>query len=144
MKTPVKIALIVVFFVVVGGILAAIYMYNMKHTNTAKAKPDYVVTSADLQKEFEDNETTASAKYINKIVEVTGTVASVKQAENNSVNITLITGSDMSSVICTFTKLADYSKLKAGDKVTIRGECSGYLMDVLLNNCSLIKLNVPQ
>jgi hypothetical protein len=139
MKTPVKIALFVVFFIAVGGILAALYMYNKQHTDTAKTKPDYIVTSIALQKEFEDNETAASAKYINKIVEVSGTIASVKLSENNSVSITLISGSDMSSVICTFTTLADSSKLKAGDKVTIRGECSGYLMDVLLNNCSLIK-----
>jgi hypothetical protein len=139
MKTSVKIALFVVFFIGVGVILAALYMFNMKHTDTAKAKPDYVVTSTLLQKEFEDNETAASTKYVNKIVEVTGTVASVKQSDNNSVNITLSTGSDMSSVICTFTTLADNSKIKAGDTVTLRGECSGYLMDVLLNNCALIK-----
>jgi len=138
MKTSLKIALFVVFFIALGGILAALIMYNKKHTDTAKAKPDFVVTATLLQKEFEDNETDASTKYINKIVEVTGTIASVKQSENKSVNITLITGSDMSSVICTFTTLADPATLKAGDAVTIRGECSGYLMDVLLNNCSLI------
>jgi hypothetical protein len=114
-------------------------MYNKKHTDTAKAKPDFVVTATVLQKEFEDNETAASAKYINKIVEVTGTVVSVKPAENNSVSITLSTGSDMSSVICTFISLADPSGIKAGDQATVRGECSGFLMDVLLNNCALIK-----
>ena len=139
MKTSVKIALGVVLFIAIGGILAGLYMFNMKHTDTAKAKPDFIITATVLQKEFEDNETAASAKYINKIVEVTGSVASVKIAENKSVNITLTTGSDMSSVICTLTSLADPSKLKSGDAVTIRGECSGYLMDVLLNNCSLIK-----
>lgn len=139
MKTPVKIALFVVFLIAVGGILAALYMYNMKPADTAKTRPDFVVTAIVIQKEFEDNETTASAKYVNKVVEVTGTIASVKQAENNSVSITLVTGSDLSSVICTFTTLTDPSKVKAGDIVTIRGECSGYLMDVLLNNCSLIK-----
>jgi hypothetical protein len=139
MKTSVKIALFVVFFIALGGILAALYMFNMKHTDTAKAKPDFVVTATDLQKEFENNETAASTKYINKIVEVKGTIASIRPAENNSVNITLVTGSEMSSVICTFITLADHSKLIVGDSVTIRGECSGYLMDVLMNNCALIK-----
>lgn len=139
MKTYVKIALGVVLFIAIGSILVALKMYNKKHTDTAKAKPDFVVTATILQKEFEDNETAASAKYINKIVEVTGTVVSVKPAENNSVNITLSTGSDMSSVICTFISLADPSAIKAGDQATVRGECSGFLMDVLLNNCALIK-----
>jgi hypothetical protein len=139
MKTYVKIALGIVLFIAIGSILVALKMYNKKHTDTSKAKPDFVVTATALQKEFEDNETAASAKYINKIVEVTGTVVSVKPAENNSVNITLSTGSDMSSVICTFISLADPSIIKSGDKATVRGECSGFLMDVLLNNCSLIK-----
>lgn len=139
MKTPVKIALFVVFFIAVGGILAALYLYNKQHTDTAKTSPDFVITSIALQKEFEDNETNASSKYINKIVEVSGAIASVKQSENNSVSITLITGSNMSSVICTFTTLNDSSRFKDGDIVTIRGECSGYLMDVLLNNCSIIE-----
>ena len=31
------------------------------------------------------------------------------------------------------------SQLKAGNEITLRGECSGFLMDVLLNNCALIK-----
>jgi hypothetical protein len=139
MKTYVKIALGIVLFIAIGSILVALKMYNKKHTDTSKAKPDFVVTATALQKEFEDNETAASAKYINKIVEVTGTVVSVKPAENNSLNITLSTGSDMSSVICTFISLADPSIIKSGDKATVRGECSGFLMDVLLNNCSLIK-----
>lgn len=138
MKIYVKIGLFVVLFIAIGGILAALYLYNKKHTDTSKAKPDYVITATALQKEFEENETTASTKYINKLVEVTGTVVSVKPAENNSVSIALSTGSDLSSVICTFISLANPS-IKAGDSVTIRGECSGFLMDVLLNNCALIK-----
>ena len=44
----------------------------------------------------------------------------------------------MSSVICTFPKLTDPSKFKTGEEITLRGECSGFLMDVLLNNCSIV------
>jgi hypothetical protein len=139
MKTYLKITLGLVMFIALAGILAALYMYNLKHTDMAKAKPDFVVTATLLQKEFEDNETTASTKYINKIVEVTGTITSVKPADNNTVNITLSTASELSSVICTFPALKNPSEVKAGDVVTLRGECSGFLMDVLLNNCAIIK-----
>jgi hypothetical protein len=44
----------------------------------------------------------------------------------------------MSSVISTFGAITEPSKLKAGDKITLRGACSGFLMDVLLNNCAVI------
>jgi hypothetical protein len=139
MKTYVKVALFFVAFIAFAAILAALYYYNLKKTDLAKARPDYVISATLLQKEFEDNETAASTKYINKIIEVTGLIVSVKPAENKSVNITLITGSDLSAVICTFHGITDPSDLNPGDEITLRGECSGFLMDVLLNNCALIK-----
>jgi hypothetical protein len=138
MKTYVKVALFIVSFIAISAILAALYMFNLKHTDMAKAKPDFVVTSTVLQKEFEDNETTASAKYINKVVEVSGNIASIAKADSNTLNISLKTGSDISSVICTLTVFGDISDLKPGDEITLRGECSGFLMDVLLNNCAII------
>lgn len=139
MKTYVKIALFVVIFIVLAAILAALYMFNLKHTDMAKAKPDFVITATQLQKAFEDNETLATGKYTNKIIEISGKIASVKSLENNIVNISLVTGSDLSSVICTFPAITDPSKFRTGDEITVRGECSGFLMDVLLNNCAVIK-----
>ena len=139
MKTYVKIALFFVSFIALSGILAALYMYNLKHTDMAKAKPDFVITASVLQKAFEDDETAASTRYINKILEVTGIIASVKPAGNNVLSISLVTGSDLSSVICTFPAIADPSKFRTGDEITLRGECSGFLMDVLLNNCAVIE-----
>jgi hypothetical protein len=139
MKTYVKVALFFVSFIALAAILAALYMYNLKHTDMAKAKPDYVITATLLQKEFEDNEKAASAKYTNKIIEVKGTITSIKPVENNEINITLATGSDFSSVICTFPAITDPSKLQTGSEITLRGECSGFLMDVLLNNCAVIR-----
>jgi hypothetical protein len=144
MKKSVKILLFIVFFFAVAGIGAALYLFNMQHKDLQKAKPDYVITSTDIQKAFEDNESAATAKYVNKIIEVSGTIESVKPGEGNILNVTLKTGSDLSSVICTFPRSIDSSKFDAGGKVTIRGECSGFLMDVLLNNCSLIKKDNEQ
>jgi len=138
MKTYVKVALFFVTFIAIAAILAALYFYNLKSANMAKAKPDFIVTASALQKAFEADETKASTTYINKIVEVTGKIASVKPAENQVVSISMVTESDLSSVICTFPAVSDPAVFKVGDEITVRGECSGFLMDVLLNNCALI------
>jgi hypothetical protein len=105
----------------------------------AKAKPDFIITATLLQKEFEDDEAAASSKYINKILEVTGTIASIKPADKQIISISLNTASGLSSIICTFEAINDPSRLRNGDEITLRGECSGFLMDVLLNNCALIE-----
>ncbi len=146
MKNYVKIAIFIVAFIALSAILAGLYMYNLKHTDMAKAKPEFVISASALQKEFEDNETTASAKYINKVIEVTGKIASVTQTDGNNLNISLITGNEISSVICTLPVIADLSKIKTGDIISLRGECSGFTqlfpgqppLDVLLNNCAVI------
>lgn len=138
MKTYIKIALFIVTFIALSSILAALYLFNMKHTDMAKAKPDFVITASLLQKDFESDETAASTKYINKIIEVNGKISSVKPGENNILSISLATDSDMTSIICTFPAITDTSKFKVGDDITLRGECSGFLMDVLLNNCAVI------
>ena len=139
MKPIFKITLVIAFFVVLSGIIIGLTMFNKKHPDTSKVKPDFVITATALQKEFEDNEASASTRYINKILEVTGLISSITPAENNHLNISLKTGSDISSVICTFANMSDPSKFKTGEEIALRGECSGFLMDVLLKNCSIIK-----
>lgn len=141
MKTYIKVILFFVFFIAVSAILAALYFFNLKHTDMSKAHPDFVITATALLKEFEDNETQASTRYINKIIEVEGTISSINTAKDNVLTISLKTESDLSSVICTFPAVADPSKFRAGDSITLRGECSGFLMDVLLNNCAAINPN---
>lgn len=139
MKTPVWVALFVVFLLALAGIGGGIYFYNLKQKDLNKVKPDYFLTSLELVKYFEKDEAGATAKFVNKILEVSGEIASVKTGENNSLNISLKAGSIFSSVICTFAPESDPGILKEGSQIVIRGECSGFLMDVLLNNCVLIK-----
>jgi hypothetical protein len=139
MKLYVKIALFAVLFIAVAAILAALYLFSMKHSDIKKARPDFLITATQLQKEFEYDETKASLKYINKILEVTGTIISVKQEENNSVNISLSTENHISSVICTCPAISDTSVFKRGNQIIVRGICSGFLMDVLMNNCAVIE-----
>jgi hypothetical protein len=138
MKTYIKVTLFFLFFIAVSAVLAGLYFFNLKHTDMSKARPDFVITATALEKEFEANETQASTRYINKILEVNGIIASINTAKDNILTISLKTGSDLSSVICTFPAVADPSKFRAGDSITLRGECSGFLMDVLLNNCASV------
>jgi hypothetical protein len=139
MKTYIKILLGVVLFIALAGIVVGIHFFRMPHKDLGKAKPDFIITAVDLQKAFEDNENAATAKYVKKILEIEGEVESVKTGEANVLNVSIKSGSDLSSVICTFVPATDPAKFTAGSRVTVRGECSGFLMDVLMNNCVLVK-----
>jgi tRNA_anti-like len=138
MNPAVKITLSVALLLALSGILAGVLLYNKKHIDTSTVRPDFIITAIALQKEFEENEVSASANYINKILEVTGIITTVTPTDSSHLNISLKTDNDMSSVICAFYSIGDLRSLKAGERVTIRGECSGFLMDVLLKNCAVI------
>ena len=138
LKRPYKFILIVILLTGLAGIITGIYFYNLRNKNLLKEKPDFTITAEELQKEFESDENASTSKFVNKIVEVTGVISSIEKGENDALNVALKTGSSLSSVICTFPGNTDISGLLAGQAVTLRGECSGFLMDVLLNNCVLI------
>lgn len=137
-KTWYLVILVIIFLVVIAGTFTAVYLYNLKVKDLEKAKADYVMTASELQKAFELEEDLAVQKYANKIIDVTGEIESVKYGENNSVNVSLATASNYTSVICTFLNIDGLPELRPGQTITIRGECSGYLLDVLMNNCIIL------
>lgn len=121
-----------------AGLLAAVYMYNKPQKNMERQNADFTVTATDLQMEFQSDEAAAHQKYLGKNVEVTGKIISVNIEEDKVVSIILETPDEMSSVICTFSEKMDPKAINPSKPVKVRGELSGFLMDVLLNNCVLI------
>jgi len=139
MKSPGRIILVAALIIVIAGTVIGLYFYNLKPKDLSRSRPDYVITSAVLQQEFESDETTASSRYINKILEVSGEIISAEVSGTGAWNVSLETENDFSKVICTFPDVDNPAIFKTGEQITIRGECSGFLMDVLLNNCKVIR-----
>jgi DNA/RNA endonuclease YhcR with UshA esterase domain len=121
-------------------IVAAVgwYMYNKPHEGVAGVPADVQLTAHDLYDDFQKDENLANKKYLNKVVEVTGKVSDVQNV-NGSYIILLSSTSDMGGVSCQLMK--DESNkaksVKKTDSLTIKGKCSGYLMDVNLVDCVL-------
>jgi hypothetical protein len=138
----IKATVLIVILIIIISAATGLYLFYKKHPDITKTKPDYKITAIELQKEFDTDEQGASQKFGNKVLEVTGTISSINVSEGNNINITLKTGNDMSSVICTLPSGPEITALKPGNSATIRGVCSGFLMDVLLNNCAIIKTDL--
>jgi hypothetical protein len=132
--------LFVIILGVIGGLIV-LYMYNKKNPDLSKVKADYALQASELVNEFDQDETSASAKYIDKVVEVTGPVATIEITSDSTMNLTLANEDQMSGVICTFHGITNPPsiEIKEGEIITVRGVCSGMLMDVLLNDCVIAK-----
>jgi hypothetical protein len=136
-KQKMKRALYITGIVVLIGILAVsfvfIKMYNKPHTNVMEATPDYVVSAAELISEFESDEQQANEKYLDNIIQVEGIITNISITNGNSM-ITLSTSGAMGMVVCTMEPSQNKKVLgiDKGATVTIKGICTGYLMDVML------------
>lgn len=140
MKKTTRYILIGAVTVVLIAIIAGLYLFNKKAPDLAGVKPDYVLTASALYNDFETDEATATQKYVDKIIQVTGTITVIEVNADSTINITLGESSMTGSVICTMKGAPDLAGmgLANGSEVVIKGICSGMLMDVLLNKCVIV------
>ena len=114
------------------------YMYNKPVESLEHKKADVTVSSDQLLSEYESDEKAANDKYLGKIVEVSGRVASIAN-EEGKVKVSLETSNPISSVICELEDKMNAGDLKVGDDVKMKGLCSGYLSDVIVVQSSIVK-----
>lgn len=137
MKPIIKYGLWAVLAVIVIGGYIGYKMWNKPHRAVATAEADVKLEATDLYTQFTTDEATANSKYLDKIVQVCGTVSQVS-SENNVVSIQLDAGDPLGGVLCELDPLSEHKRtdFKPGEKVCFKGICSGYLSDVVLNRCS--------
>ena len=85
---------------------------------------------------YAGNEKLADSLYLDKAIEVTGTVAELSKNQQGKAVVALKTNDALAGVRCT---MKEESTLKMGDSVRIKGKCTGFLMDVTLIDCYLEK-----
>jgi len=114
---------IIVVLAFAGGVL---YVFTKKFTDITKEKVNYTITAFDLINEFKNNDSLANKKYAEKIITVTGLVTEVESADT-TVNIKMADTTSGSYAIFAFQQqnLTEAKTIKEGDKVSIKGSCSG-------------------
>lgn len=118
-------------------------MYNKTHEDLEDIQPAFKLEPAELFASFETNETEANKQYLGKILEVTGKISSIENLSDDKVNVVLQVAEDaFGGISCSFISVnADHlALLEKGKTLTIRGECTGFLMDVNLVRCVIITL----
>jgi hypothetical protein len=127
------IALLLIIVAIIGW-----YIYNKPHQGIAGSKTDITIKAGDLYKDFERNEAVANKKYLNKIIEVTGNIAEVQDVNGTSV-ILLEAENEAGGISCQLTNDENNKKIleKKPSEVTVKGKCSGFLIDVNLVDCVL-------
>jgi len=116
------------FFLIILIVSAAWlwYVLTEKYADTSQITPAYSMTALDLIHEFEKNDSLANKKYAEKMMVVSGEVSEVEGVDS-TVNIKMADSTSGSYVIFAFQQ-QDFGlvkKIKLGEKVSIKGSCSG-------------------
>jgi len=132
--------IIVLLFFCIALIAAAVawkWVFKKTEISVSSEKSVVEIEAALLVLEFENDEDASNAKYLDKVITVSGIVSSIA-VDEQSVMVYLKNEEDVSGVSCSFNKTAyEVKPIKITDHVKIKGLCTGYLMDVQLTKCSL-------
>jgi hypothetical protein len=115
----------------VGGI-TIYYIWN-KPARKVENEKGLVISSDSLIAEYNRDEKAADTKYLNKTIQVNGTVIKVDKNQDGQTTVLFNSTDPMSSVFCTMRDKG--AKVDSGKVVTLKGICSGHTSDVLLTDC---------
>lgn len=116
------------------------YYVNKPKESISHKEPDVIISPQKLLEEFTTDEQAANAKYLDKIIEVSGKVASKNINEGNKITILLDTGDPMSSVACELNpkEASKSSAIDEGSIIEVKGICTGILTDIVLVDCVIL------
>lgn len=120
--------------------IGAYWQYNKPARNLAGETAYISIAAPDLYRAFSENETEANRKYLDQVVQVRGVLQNVSRGNDGSLNLTLDAGSPMGGVTCEVpgTNIPEGLNLKTGRELALKGQCTGYLMDVVLVKCVIL------
>ena len=123
---------------VLAGVM--LYMNYDFRAGIAREEPDYVIDARTLFAEYDADEDAANQKYLGKTIEVSGDINHIDKT-TDPVTISLEAGAVMGNLVCELSKTVevDVTGIEEGEKITIKGSCSGKLLDVILVNCIIVE-----
>jgi len=137
MKKNIKIIIAVLLIMVIGGGYYGYKEFNREHKDTSSLTINEKTDAVSLVSSFETDELAANAKYLNKVIQVTGKIQSAEKDNEGIITVYLESESMMATVSCQLEKDKIYKTetFTKGNTISITGLCSGFLTDVVLMRC---------
>ncbi len=120
---------------IVAGAAVGYYLWNKPHKNMSSTKAAYSIDAQSLFETYDADEAEANQKYLGKVIAVSGVVSQIVEGEKKT--IVLATDNGVFGVKCELDPFSTvkFPEYKAGQQVTLKGECTGFLGDVVLVRC---------
>lgn len=129
-----------VLFLAAGIVLICIaawayYAYQKPHTDARDIAPSANIGAAELFNAYLSNEAEADKNYTGKVISIKGTVNAV-QKDSTTISILLSAGEKAPGGInCSFYNAQSLKVPEVNSLITIKGRCTGFLLDVNVVDC---------
>lgn len=133
----------VILIAILAGAGIGLKMFFKPHADISKSEVAFTTEAPALMNEFQQNETSATAKYSEKVLEITGKLVAKNKLENGT--DILVLEDEMQGISCqldsTWAKSnqAEIQKLEPGQTVKVKGMCKGYLMEIKVSPAVIVK-----
>ena len=130
----IKYAIILVLIIIVIGAGIGLKMFFKPHADISKLKTEFKVDAQGLIAEFEQDENAATAKYSEKVIEISGKLAAKSKLPNGT--DLLILEDEMQGISCQLDSSWSAAHqpaieaLEPGNPIIVKGVCKGYLMEI--------------
>ena len=128
-----------ILLIVLSAFAWAYHLYVKPHQSAAGETADFTIEADSLYSQYQSNEHAADQKYLGKVIEVSGKLSDIQHNGKAEVWILSPQGTGGGINCQLFAGIKSDPEPKSGDIVTVKGRCTGYLMDVNLVDCVMRK-----
>ncbi len=141
MKKRTRYALFILAFLAGAAALYGYHLFNATNSSLVHEQAAVSLSANELLSAFDKDEAAAGREYSDKIVAVRGQVRQINKDEKGGYTIYLATEDPLKSISCALDSLYRQQPpvVKTGDSITVKGVCTGVLLDVVLIRCVLEK-----
>ncbi len=137
MKNWKKIILMAFVAGVIGGSVG-LYLFFKPVSSTAKLDTEVRETATVLFQQYSEDENSANARFLGKVVEVRGKVIDIRTTDAGKPALVLETDDAIFGVLCELEDEKAAKSLQTGSEITVKGVCTGMLLDVVLTRCVIL------
>ncbi len=133
--------LVFVGFIIISAAIGGNHNENIDPSSIIVDQPKEVISisARQLYDEYIENQIAADLKYENEILEISGTVDSIGKDILDNMYVSLKTNDLIGSVQCMLedSELEKAVNLANGQSIIVQGEVSGFLVNVILRDCTI-------
>jgi len=123
---------------IIIAIIGYFIVMNMPKASIKGNDAAFTVTAVNLYAEFEKNETQANKKYIGKTIAVEGLISEIDTDKNGATVLFISSANAMNGILCTLEP-GQKGDFQENQTIKIKGLCTGFLQDVVLNKSVIIE-----